>query len=81
MPEQQGVVPWPHEGTGNVALADEAELPFQDYSIDRVRMVHALESGKHQSDMLREVCFSLGAPVPDIAFLGKSLDQPALPGI
>jgi SAM-dependent methyltransferase len=55
MPEAQGVLPWPADGPGVVALADETELPFQDYSIDRVLMVHALESGDHQSDMLREV--------------------------
>lgn len=32
-------------------------------------------------DMLRDVCFLLGKPVPDIAFLGKEINQLALPGI
>lgn len=30
---------------------------------------------------LREVCLSLGSPVPDIAFLGKEIDQLPLPGL
>jgi SAM-dependent methyltransferase len=55
MPAAPGVLPWPAEGPGVIALVDETELPFQDYSIDRVLMVHALEAGDHQSDMLREV--------------------------
>src|SRR5258708_9185698 len=59
MPEAQGVLPWPAEGPGVVSLADETELPFQDYSIDRVLLVHALESCDHQSEFLREV-----VPVP-----------------
>ena len=35
-------------------LSDETELPFQDNSIDRVLLVHALESSEHPGDMLRE---------------------------
>ena len=31
--------------------------------------------------MLRDVCLTLGAPVPNLAFLGKELDQLALPGV
>src|SRR5579863_7995779 len=33
MPATQGVLPWPSEGPNAAALADEGELPLQDYSI------------------------------------------------
>src|SRR5271170_2688771 len=36
MPATQGVVFWPYEGPGLVTLADEANLPFDDLSFDRV---------------------------------------------
>jgi SAM-dependent methyltransferase len=55
MPAGQGVLRWPADGPGAVALADEAELPFSDNSMDRVLLVHALESSDHPGDMLREV--------------------------
>ena len=59
MPAAQGVIAWPPSGpTGGernlVALSDETDLPFQDFSIDRILMVHALESSEHPGDMLRE---------------------------
>jgi len=41
-------------------IADETELPFPDNSIDRVLLVHALESSEHPSDMLGEVWRVLG---------------------
>ncbi len=55
MPAGQGVLPWPPGEPGAVTLADEVELPFPDNSIDRVLLVHALESSDHAGDMLREV--------------------------
>ena len=51
----QGVVHWPQEGPNAVALVDESELPLPDYSIDRVILVHALESTEHLRHMLHEV--------------------------
>lgn len=54
MPAGQGVIHWPSGQRGLVAFADETELPFQDFSIDRILMVHALESSEHPGDMLRE---------------------------
>jgi SAM-dependent methyltransferase len=54
MPAGQGVIHWPEDGKSLVTFADETELPFQDFSIDRVLMVHALESSEHPGDMLRE---------------------------
>lgn len=54
MPASQGVIHWPPEGDGQVTLADETELPFPDRSIDRLLLVHALESSHHPSMLLRE---------------------------
>ncbi len=55
MPPRQGVVHWPAEGPGRVVLADEAELPFPDRSIDRLIMVHALECTEQLRPMMREI--------------------------
>jgi len=54
MPAGQGVIHWPRDAPNLTALADETELPLQDYSIDRILMVHALEGSDHPGDMLRE---------------------------
>ncbi len=54
MPASKGVLHWPSEGRGLTALVDEAELPLPDLSVDRVLLVHGLESSEYQLDMLRE---------------------------
>lgn len=55
MPASLGVLGWPADGRNLVALADEAELPFADYSIDRVLLVHALETREPAGPMLKEI--------------------------
>jgi SAM-dependent methyltransferase len=55
MPAAQGVVHWPPEGPYVTCLADETELPLPDYSVNRVLLVHAVESGDYLRDMLQEV--------------------------
>lgn len=55
MPSSQGVLPWPPEGPNAAALADEWELPLQDYSIDRVLLVHGLEYSEQVRSLLKEV--------------------------
>ena len=55
MPASQGVLPWPPEAPNLVALADETDLPLPDNSIDRILMVHALESTEQVRAMMREV--------------------------
>ena len=55
MPASLGVLGWPSDGRNLVALADEAELPFADYSIDRVLLVHALETREPAGPMLKEI--------------------------
>lgn len=55
MPASLGVLRWPPEGRNLVTLADEGELPFADYSIDRVLLVHALETTEEVRLMLKEI--------------------------
>jgi SAM-dependent methyltransferase len=55
MPGPQGVAPWPREGKGLTALADEAELPLADASVDRVLIVHAVENTEVLRALLRQV--------------------------
>ena len=55
MPAAQGVLHWPADGYGLTTLVDETDLPFADVSINRVLLVHALESTDNVRPMLREV--------------------------
>lgn len=55
MPPAQGVAAWPARQPNQVVLALESELPLPDRSIDRVLLVHALESAEQIRPLLREV--------------------------
>lgn len=55
MPAAQGAIFWPREGPGLVALADEAELPLPDMSVDLVLVVHGLEGTQQLRPMMREI--------------------------
>jgi len=55
MPASLGVLRWPNEGGNLVTLADEGELPFADYSIDRVLLIHVLETTDEVGALLKEV--------------------------
>src|ERR1700738_1749958 len=55
MPAALGVLGWSPERRNLVTLADEGELPFADYSIDRVLLVHALETSEQVRPMLKEI--------------------------
>jgi SAM-dependent methyltransferase len=55
MPASQGVLSWAPDGGNVVALAEEGELPFADYSIDRVLLVHALETSEAAGLLLKEI--------------------------
>lgn len=54
MPAQQGVMHWPENAPGLACLADEGELPLPDLSVDRLLMVHAVESSEQLRSMMRE---------------------------
>jgi SAM-dependent methyltransferase len=55
MPASLGVLGWTPEGRNLAILADEGELPFADYSIDRVLLVHMLETSEEVGPMLKEI--------------------------
>jgi SAM-dependent methyltransferase len=55
MPASLGVLRWPAEGRNLVTLSEEGELPFADYSIDRVVLVHALETSEEAGALLKEI--------------------------
>ncbi len=55
MPAMQGVLHWPNERRSLTALVDEQDLPLPDLSMDRVLIVHAIESTEHLRNLLREV--------------------------
>jgi SAM-dependent methyltransferase len=55
MPASMGVLRWPGKERNLVTLAEEGDLPFADYSIDRVLLVHALETSEEVRAMLKEI--------------------------
>jgi SAM-dependent methyltransferase len=55
LPASLGVLAWPPEGANLATLGDEGELPFADFSMDRVLLVHALETSEQAGAMLKEV--------------------------
>ena len=55
MPAAQGVLRWPTDGGCLTTLADELYLPFPDLSVDRVLLVHAVESAEQVHPLLREI--------------------------
>jgi SAM-dependent methyltransferase len=55
MPAFQGVVNWPASGLSSSALVDPLAMPLPDASIDRVLVVHALESVESPSELLHEI--------------------------
>lgn len=54
MPAGQGVAYWPKEGPNIVALADGTQWPLPDESINRLVMLHALETAPEPEETLRE---------------------------
>lgn len=55
MPAEQGAVAWPRAGRNRVALADDTNLPFDDGSIDRIVMIHGLETSEVWRTLLRQI--------------------------
>lgn len=54
MPSQQGAVYWPQDAKGLVALYDEDRLPIESNSVDRVLIVHTLNSPESLDAVLKE---------------------------
>jgi SAM-dependent methyltransferase len=55
MPAERGVLHWPSDGPNATALGEETHLPLPDRSIDRVLLIHAVETSEALRAMLREV--------------------------
>lgn len=55
MPAAQGVVRWPAEGASAVSLVDEVHLPMADASVEKVLVVHGVETVDALKPMLREI--------------------------
>lgn len=54
MPMQQGAVFWPPEGMGLAAVCNEGELPIETNSIDRLVVIHAVNSAESLDSILSE---------------------------
>ncbi len=54
MPMQQGAVFWPSEGDGVVAICDEEEMPIESNSVDRLLVIHTLDSAGGMEAVLQE---------------------------
>lgn len=54
MPSRQGAVFWPEESKGLVTLCNEAELPIETNSIDKMIIIHGLQDFDSLDQTLRE---------------------------
>jgi hypothetical protein len=54
MPMQQGAVFWPQEGAGLVSICNEGELPIESSSVDRLLVVHTMNSVESMHAILQE---------------------------
>lgn len=55
MPAHMGVTRWPRLERNAVCLAAETQLPFPDLSVDRLLVVHAIESSENLRLLMREI--------------------------
>ena len=55
MPARQGVVNWPVGRSSASVLASADAMPFPNGTIDRILVVHGLETQDHPQDMLSEL--------------------------
>lgn len=61
MPARQGVVNWPATGPSASTLVEPTMLPLDDSSVDRIMVVHALETADNAEEVLTE-CWRVLAP-------------------
>lgn len=54
MPAEQGVVNWPADALSATALVERTMMPLSDASVDRLLLVHALESSDGPGGLLSE---------------------------
>lgn len=54
MPGPQGVMHWPADGANHSVLCDEARWPLANDSVDRLVLMHGLETSEHPVALLDE---------------------------
>lgn len=60
MPGQQGVMPWPDGLPNNSVMVEETLWPIGTGALDRLIVLHGLETCERQSDLLTEIWRVLG---------------------
>ena len=60
MPGPQGVMPWPAEAENVSVLCDDASWPLQTGMVDRLIVLHGLETSEHPTSVLDEAHRVLG---------------------
>lgn len=55
MPARQGIIAWPPGQLSAVSLVEGTDLPLRDQVVDRVLMVHALETADDPAGLMSEV--------------------------
>lgn len=55
MPAPGGVHPWPENAPNRVALYEEAHIPLESESVDRIVIVHGFEMSEHPDEFLSEI--------------------------
>ncbi len=77
MPGQQGVMPWPAGEPNHSVLCQETLWPLENESLDRLLLVHGLETSEDPAALIEE-CYrtlaSQGRPKPNgvASFLAQS---------
>jgi SAM-dependent methyltransferase len=54
MPAEQGVAPWPSSERNAVALVDASMIPLPDGAVDRLLVIHSLETTEEPGALLEE---------------------------
>lgn len=55
MPARQGVVAWPQGGLSAASLVEPTDMPLRDSVVDRVLLVHALETSDDPAGLMEEI--------------------------
>lgn len=68
MPAPQGVMPWPHDRPNVSVLCEETMWPIETGHVDRLILLHGLETSERASDVLDE-CYRVLGPGGSALFI------------
>ncbi len=68
MPAPQGVMPWPAGGPNVSVLSEETLWPLETGHVDRLVLMHGLETSERPSDLLDE-CYRVLGPGGEVLFV------------